>query len=555
MMNEAEELLEELAKLMELNGENQFKVRAFKKAAETLAAYENWRELARQGELEKLPGVGKGIAAVLVEYAETAHCTARDALLQAVPEGLVELAKIPGLGAKKARQLIDELGIHSVGELEYACRENHLLKLKGFGEKVQAKILEGAIFYAATRGQLRLSEALPLAQEMMKALQERFPKRQVFETGALRRKMETLNQLDFIVETREPVSGGPIVELDRKICEDLTARVFEGRQEKLGVQFHFSQAADFGYEWARTTASPEHWHALTQTSGKGLGGSNFAVATEEEFYARLSLPFIPPEIRETGEELELARAGQLDQLLSWQGIRGVFHNHTTRSDGSGTLEEMLLAAQALGYEYLGISDHSQSAFYARGLLPEALVEQKREISELRLKYPEMKIFWGIESDILADGSLDYSDDILSQFDFVVASIHSRFNMDRVAMTDRILKAIRNPHTRFLGHVTGRLLLARKGYDLDMETILAEAARCGVAVELNANPHRLDVDWRWGKVMRNHGTLTSINPDAHCVEGLKDTEYGIAMARKALLPTSQVVNARSAQEVEKWLKRK
>ena len=298
---------------------------------------------------------------------------------------------------------------------------------------------------------------------------------------------------------------------------------------------------------AKSTGSKEHWHALGNPEP-------FDVATEEEFFERLKLPMIPPEMRETGEEVKLAKSGALKDLLPWDGVRGVFHNHTTRSDGRDSLEDMVVAAKKCGYAYIGISDHSQSAFYAQGLKSDALLEQEKEIRTLQEKHPDIRIFWGIESDILADGDLDYDAKMLKRFDFVVASIHSRFQMEKEAMTDRILTAIRHPATRFLGHVTGRLLLGRKGYDLHMDKIIAEAARCDVAIEINANPARLDIDWRWGKELRASKTLVSVNPDAHDVAGLSDTIYGIAVARKALLPTGLVVNSRSVQEVEKWLKR-
>ena len=245
----------------------------------------------------------------------------------------------------------------------------------------------------------------------------------------------------------------------------------------------------------------------------------------------------------------------MSEILPWDGIQGVFHNHTNRSDGVASLEEMVLAAKRLGYRYLGISDHSQSAFYAQGLRVPTLLEQEQEVRDLQEKHPEIRIFWGIESDILADGALDYEPEILAKFDFVVASVHSRFNMEREAMTDRILEAVRNPHTRFLGHATGRLLLGRKGYDVDMERVIAEAAQHDVAIEINANPARLDIDWRWGPQLRRCKTLVSVNPDAHDTEGLEDTRYGIAVARKALLPAGLVVNSRSVAEVERWLARK
>jgi DNA polymerase (family 10) len=449
------------------------------------------------------------------------------------------------VGPKKALVLIEKLGIQSIAELEYACKENRLLKLKGFGPKLQAKILEGLHFYNANRGLQKWSDVLDLVDQLIVEFTAAYPGVPIQETGALRRKLEILSQLDFLVE----LAHGDLESEKqmRAATEVFRAQFLSHHSRCLPIVFHFASTDSFGYEWAKTTATPEHWRAL----GNPVP---FRCANEKEFYSHLGLPWIPPETRETGEEISLARAGGMEKLLPWNGVRGIFHNHTTRSDGAATLEQMVAGAEKEGYEYIGISDHSQTAFYAQGLKEENLLEQEAEIRELQKKYPKIRIFWGIESDILADGSLDYPPELLKRFDFVIASIHSRFQMDRQAMTDRILYAIRNPFTRFLGHPTGRLLLGRKGYEVDMEAIIAEAARCNVAIEMNANPVRLDLDWRWGHEMRKQRTFTSINPDAHEVDGLKDTVYGIAMARKAMIPVDQVVNSKSVSEVEKWLRR-
>lgn len=530
---------------MELKGENPFKVRAFEKAAASLGALEGTEleDRARAGTLTELSGIGKGISEVLGEYFRTGGSKVRDELLASIPEGLLELTQVPGLGPKKALVLIEELGIHGISELEYACRENRLLKLKGFGEKAQHKILEAIGFMKSNQGRQRLSDAFALAQALHKALLQAAKGARVSEAGDLRRRLETLASLEFVVEVptgaKEAAVRAEVEEASRGFCADAGLR--------LPVTFHFARSERFGYELARATATPEHWRAIGAPEP-------FDARDEEAFFARLGLPLIPPESRETGEEVALARAGGLDRLLPWDGIRGVFHNHTTRSDGVATLEQMVVAAKKLGYEYIGISDHSQSAFYAQGLKVPDLLDQEREIREVQAKHPEIRVFWGIESDILADGSLDYEPEVLKRFDFVVASIHSRFNMDREAMTDRILEAIRNPCTRFLGHATGRLLLGRKGYDVDMDRVIEEAAKRGVAIEINANPARLDIDWRWGPKLRACGASVSVNPDAHETAGLEDTLYGIAMARKALLPTSLVVNSLGAREVERWLRR-
>jgi DNA polymerase (family 10) len=535
------ELLEEMKRLMTLKGENPFKVRAFEKAAISLEGVDDLAERAKAGTLTELPGIGKGISEVLTEFYVKKTTSALDEMKASLPAGLLELTEIPGLGPKKAMTLIEELGIHSVGELEQACRENRLLKIKGFGEKVQQKVSEGIQFRKSHQGQLKLSDVFPLAELFMKDLVPLVDGARVSETGELRRRLEILSSMDFLVET------GTSTKLKPKV--DALIKNFQSEHSiELPIQVSYAYPQHFGYELAKSSASKAHWDAI----GKPATSEP---KDEESFYKSLDLPWIAPELRETGEEVALARAGKLDQVLPWDGIQGVFHNHTTRSDGTASLEEMVVAAKNLGYKYIGISDHSQSAFYASGLKTDSLLEQEREVKDLQDKYPEIRIFWGIESDILADGSLDYPDSFLKKFDFVVASVHSRFQMDKEAMTDRLLYAIRNPYTRFLGHATGRILLGRKGYELHMEKIIAEAAAHDVAIELNASPSRLDIDWRWGSELRKNRTKISINPDAHAISELEDTRYGIAMARKSLVPVSQIVNTQSAAKVEQWLKRK
>lgn len=531
------ELLEEIRHLMRLKGENPFKIRAYEKAARVLAGREDLLDRARAGTLAELPGVGKGISDTLTEFLLRGRCSIRDELESSLPAGLLELTRVPGLGPAKARQLVSELGISSIGELEYACRENRLLKLRGFGEKVQHKLIESIAFLRANRGRLRLDEAFSQAEALGAALVRAAGGWRVSETGALRRRMETLSELEFLVE----------LPADRSALDAAVERFGSTRAGALPVRIFQAEASRFGYELARTTGSDAHWRSLGSPDP-------FEARTEEEFFSKLNLSWIPPEMRETGEEIALARAGTLAEVLPWNGVRGVFHNHTVRSDGSATIEQMVLAARDLGFSYIGISDHSQSAFYAHGLKPEDLPGQEREIREVQERHPEIRVFWGIESDILADGSLDYEPGVLGRFDFVIASVHSRFQMDRETMTRRVIEAIRNPRTRFLGHATGRLLLGRQGYELDMERVIEEAALHEVAIEINANPARLDIDWRWGPELRRRGVPVSINPDAHETAGLSDTRFGVAMARKALLPAALVLNSRPAAEVERWLKR-
>ncbi len=535
----AVQILEEIAHLMQLAGENPFKTRAFEKAAELLSSHDeaDLRARARAGTLTELSGIGKGISEVLTEFLVHGRSTARDELKAGLPAGLLELTTIPGLGPKKALQLIEELGIESVRELEYACKENRLLKLKGFGVKLQQKILDSIAFLHSTEGQARLDQLLEPAEKLARELAKATGLR-VELTGALRRRCEVVDAVELLIE-----AGA-----EAKKVEAVLAK----HPLPVKVTKSFADPKQWGYQWARTTAGEGHWKAL----GSPQAPSGKSALTEDSFYESCKMPLIEPVMRETGEELKLKSLGD---VVTQQKIRGVFHCHTTRSDGAATLEEMVEAAIGRGYQYLGISDHSQTAFYAQGLKADALKEQEKEIRTLQekisKKHPSFRIFWGIESDILQDGSLDYPDSVLKRFDFVIASIHQRFKADKEIMTERILSAIRNPYTRFVGHLTGRLLLGRKAYEIDIEKIIREAAAHDVAIELNAHPQRLDIDWRWGPELRKRGTMISINPDAHEIAGLDDTRYGVWMAQKALMPDSLVLNTRGAEQVQKWLARK
>ncbi|MCM2324619.1 MAG: helix-hairpin-helix domain-containing protein [Oligoflexia bacterium] len=534
-------LLEEIRWLLELKGENPFKIRAYDRAIAELSGHEDLPARAAAGTLRELPGIGAGISEVLTEFLLHDTSRARDELRELLPLGLLELTTVPGLGPKKAQVLIDKLGVRSVTELEKACREGRLLALKGFGGKLQQKLLKEIRFKAAGEGRQRLADALVAASALMAGLRSALPGCRIEETGELRRRCETLGRLEFLAELPP----------EKRAADALKKRAARWASKATGalpVELHFSRAENFGFELARTTASASHWKALGSPASANA-------ATEEQFYENLELPWIPPEARESGEEIALARAGHLSRLPEWREIQGLFHCHTERSDGTASLEELALEAKRLGLRYLGISDHSRSAFYANGLSVEALREQRRELRRVQERVPEVRLFWGIESDILSDGSLDYEPAVLEKFDFVVASIHSRFGMGRDAMTERILRALRNPHTRFLGHPTGRLLLERQGYEIDLERIIAEAARHDVAIELNSHPARLDIDWRWGPVLRQRNAPVAVNPDAHSAASLGDARMGVLMARKALLPANQIVNIRSPEEVERWLKRR
>lgn len=536
-------LLEEIRELMNMKGENPFKVRAFEKAAKTLVGHDDLVERAQAGTLTELPGIGKGISEVLTEFLQHGKSTALEELKKDMPAGLPEIASVPGVGPKKAMAIIEELGITTIGELEYACRENRLVHLKGFGEKLQAKILDAIQFMKQNEGLLRIDEALLKAEQVSKAVREKFKlsEKDIQPVGGLRREREVIDEWSFVV------NGVKDADLQKH------AKALEGNLDfkKGSLKLIPSDTKNFAWQLIETTG-PNTWVEEIKSRAKGTSGK-----TEIEIFEKAGLSYVPPECRE--EENWNAVFGKkkfnADELVTYESVQGIFHMHTDRSDGANTLEEMVREAKRLGFKYIGLSDHSQSAFYAQGLKPDTLKAQAEERAKIQEKFPEVRVFWGIESDILQDGSLDYDEKILKKFDFVIASVHSRFQMDKKAMTDRIITAIRNPYTRFVGHLTGRLLLGRKPYELDIDQVIEEAAKCNVSIELNAHPARLDIDWRHGEKLRLEKTWVSINPDAHEIAGLSDTRYGVMMARKALLPKTQIINCMSTKEVEAWLQRK
>ena len=552
--------LDEIRHLMELNGENVFKARAFDKASDFIRAQGDaldWITMTREETLTDQPGIGKGLAEVIGEIVRTGgKSSVRDELAAKLPEGLVVLSQVPGLGPKKARQVIDELGIKTWGELEYACRENRLANLKGFGEKAQAKILTAVQHLNQNAGRLRLPEAQALAAAALADLRARLAPDVVAEVvGEVRRSLEIVERIEILVGS-ERAAGE---------AAELRAALNAGEARALPVDLHFCGPGDFASESVRLSSSAGHWARLQERVGLGLGlGSGEAAAAtiatrvqdETAFYAAMGLPWIPPECREDLGEVALAlRPSGIDSLITLAGMRGAFHFHSTYSDGVLSLEEVVGEANRRGWEYIGISDHSQSAFYAQGLKAEALERERIEIEKLRRKFPKIEIFWGIESDILADGSLDYDDATLEHFDFVIASVHSRFQMGSEEMTARILRAIDHPKTTMIGHLTGRILLGRKGYEIDAERVLRYAAKKKVIIELNASPARLDLDWRFGALAAEIGLMTSVNPDAHDRESFDDLGIGVTMARKGLFTADRVLNTRPASQVKKWLERR
>ncbi len=560
-------ILEEIGTLLELQGESPFKSRAYTSGARVIAGLDTaqLQDLVHSGKLQTLKGIGAALAEKISELVATGRLTYYETLKQQVPAGLLEMLTIPGMGPKKVKAIYDQLSIATVGELEYACHENRLVDLPGFGRKTQENILKSIDRLKQHRGQYLCHEALQAAQQMLDCLTASKMARRVVLAGSLRRRQEIVEQVDLVVSTaqearlRTTVAEWPLVgEVLRSEPSHLSLRLQGGVKANLQLvdeaTFPFALHALTGnqaYLAAIEAHASKRGYSL-DNNGLRRGNERLACNTEEALFSALGLGYIPPELREGLGEVEAAERGALPKLIEEPDIQGVFHVHSTWSDGMSSIEEMARTAKELGYQYLGLSDHSQSARYANGLEPDRVREQHRVIERVNETIDGITILKGSEVDILPDGALDYPDDLLRQMDFVVASVHSRFNMPAAEMTARIIRAMHNPYVTMIGHLTGRLLLAREGYALDTAAIVTEAIRLGVIIELNANPHRLDLDWRHLRAAYGQGLLTSINPDAHSPNGLRDVTYGVGIARKGGLSSECVLNTRSLHDVQDWL---
>ncbi len=557
-------VLEEAAVLMELAGENPFKVRAYHNAARMLLGLTVPVEKAiESGELGAMKGIGKGMLETIGEIADTGALGAVDELKAKVPSGLLELLKVQGLGVKRVKTLYEQLGISGPGELEYACLENRLVELPGFGSKMQESILEGLEFLRRTRDRRRLPVAFQHVRMLLPMLQDDPQVMWAEVTGSVRRHCETVGDLDLLASA-DPTNYDAIMDKFVAAMPNGTVEVRSNDtvtvRSELGlkVQLILCTPSQFGMALVQTTGSKDHLKLLEELAiSKGMEIDGFYlmqnltalnVTGEETVYEVLGLHWIPPELREGHAEVALAQKDALPDLVTLDDVQGILHVHTTYSDGHHTLRQFAEAVMGRGWTYLGIADHSQAAAYAGGLTPEEIQEQQREIHRMNARLAPFKVFAGIEADVLIDGSLDYDDEILRSFDFVIASVHNKLRMDKQEATTRILKALDNPHVRILGHPTGRLLLAREGYELDMERVLDKCAEKDIAVELNAHPYRLDLDWRYHALARERGVKIAINPDAHQMDGLDDVSYGVGIARKGGCEAKHVLNCLSATEI-------
>ncbi|MET4106631.1 helix-hairpin-helix domain-containing protein [Hymenobacter sp. UYP22] len=555
------------AQLLELHEENPFKIRAYEG---TVNALEQLTVPVADIERHGLPdrtGLSKTAAAKVAELLDTGSFEELTRLLAATPPGVVELLKIKGIGPKKIRSLWKELGIESAEQLRAAAQNNEVSKLKGFGQKTQQAILEALEFTDQSRGKLLYPQAEALAEDLQSRLAATAGIEQAAVVGEVRRRLETIETITLVAATTQPAAAHQLL----KSLDGLTPDphrsgplAWRGTATESGVkvQVLLTSPAEYTNEVVLHSAAAAHLNeVVTDEARPGQPNTlrhwlkREQFSSEQALYERAGLQYVEPELREGLGELALARAGKLPRLLEDQDLRGSLHNHSTYSDGSHSLREMATFLQGQGYEYLGICDHSQAAHYANGLPPERVRQQQQEIDELNRELAPFRIFKGIESDILSDGSLDYPAAVLETFDFIVASVHSNLKMDEQKATTRVLRAIENPYTTMLGHPTGRLLLRREGYPLNHKAVIDACAQHNVIIEINANPWRLDLDWRWVHYALDKGVQLSINPDAHHTNGYADMRYGVLMGRKGGLTKDMTFNAKSAAEVAEYFARR
>jgi DNA polymerase (family 10) len=528
-------LLEEFGQRSALRGGNPYRARAYRRAAESLLALSTpLAQLIAEDRLQEIPGVGNAIADIIKRMHRSGTHPALEAMRQEVPAGMLEMMRVPGLRPDQVLRLYQKLGLSSLAELEEAARTDRIKGTKGLGAALQNKILQGLEIRRGGEQRYHLHRAAELLRAAEKNLRASLPRvKRIVRAGDFRRGCELVSDLALVVETsgrQKPQVLKPSAQLTVHLTD--TGRFGAALLWATGSESHLS---------GLQTRARERSLTLT-LNGLHSGKKMIAGAQEADIYAALDLPFIDPELREGGDELARAHKRILPRLVQDEDLRGLLHVHTDASDGVNTLEDMAQAALARGYAYLGIADHSQSAHYAGGLTAEEIVTQSDAIDRLNRKFGnKFRVLKGVESDIRADGSLDYPEAVLARFDFVVASVHSRFRLDVEVQTARIIRAVKSPYTTILGHMTGRQLMRRPGYALDVEKVLAACAQHGVAVEVNANPWRLDLDWRWHTRALELGCMLSVNPDAHSITELDLTHWGVEMARKGGVPKERVLN--------------
>lgn len=538
------------ADLSELHGGNPFKIKQFTNAFFRIDKMLLPLENLSIPELEKIEGIGKGIAAKIDEINKTESFDELNDLIANTPEGVLMMMKIKGIGPKKIAIIWKELEIEEIGELLYACKENRLAQAKGFGLKTQQSVINQIEFMYASANKFHYAKVEQKAFDLVKKLLSLNNVQNVSLCGAIRRKLEVIDAIEILV------SSSDYNELESQLIEsNLFTEIkknetgFKANYEQIPVLILVCNNDDFVWLLFEKTSNEKHLELLD------LNAINKQANNEEEIYKSIQLPYIFPEMREGTNEVELAKQNKLPTLIEYTDLKGALHNHSTWSDGLNTIAEMAKACEKLGYNYFGIADHSKAAFYAKGLSEEQIINQHLEIDKLNKSNPNFTVFKGIECDILYNGQMDYANDVLASIDYVVASVHSILKMNEEKAMSRLISAIENPYTTILGHPTGRLLLLREGYPINHKKIIDACADNKVAIEINANPYRLDLDWRYIDYALNKGVMLCINPDAHNIEGLKDMYYGLQIARKGGLTKENCLNAFSTEKLKKYFKQK
>lgn len=563
------EILEEIGTLLELKGENPFKTRAYENAARALRGVsEDLHELVASNRLRGIKGIGEAISEKITTLVTTGTLKYYEDLRRSFPPGIMELLRIPGLGPKKAKKLLDDLGVASIDDLEKACKENRVAKLEGFSAKSQQNLLDGIQQIRQFASRHLYHHAELAARPLFEAVKKHAKVIRAELAGSLRRHKETIKDIDIVASCKE-ADRAAIMDFFTKLptVQNIIAKGDTKSsvllENGIAADLRLTTDKDFPYLLHHLTGSAEHNIALRghgqklgiKVSEWGLfkGEKLIRCKDETEIFAALGMSYVPPELREDTGELDAALKDKIPRLIENEDLKGVLHCHSTYSDGANSIREMAKECRRLGFEYFGICDHSMSVYYAKGLSPERVKQQHREIDKLNAELKGFHIFKGTECDILPDGKLDYPDNVLASFDFVVASIHSSMNMTEEQATKRLIKAMEHPAVKIIGHPTGRLLLGREGYPINHRKVIEAAAELGVSIEINASPHRFDLDWRYCKYAAEKGVQISINPDAHEVAGIADIFYGVGIARKGWLRKNEVLNTKSTKEIAKWFR--
>lgn len=566
---EIAEILNHIGLLLELKGETFFKSKAYYDAARAIELMEeDISVLVRENRLKNKKGFGEALTKKLTELVETGRLEYYEKLKSEIPSGLMEMLRIPGLGAKKIKTIYHELGIASIDDLKEACIQNKLSVLAGFGDKTQKKILEGIESLNKYYGHYYYYQAEAAANEIVDDIAESGLVQRCSIAGSLRRRKEIVKDIDIIASSKDMAAvidffteHRLVVKVNAKGSTKASVTLKEGINADLRV------VTDEQYPYAlhHFTGSREHNTAMRHMArqinlkmneyGLFRDSQNIACNSEEEIFKQLGMAYIPPELRENNGEIEAALESRLPVLVEPEDIKGIIHVHSNYSDGTAAIEELVKGCIQRGYSYLGISDHSKSAYYAGGLNADQIKRQHEEIDRINEAYPMFKVFKGIELDILPNGDIDYDDEILEYFDFTIASVHSSFKMDEDKMTERIVKAVSNKYVTILGHPTGRLLLSREGYKVNMPEIIKAASKENKVLEINANPHRLDLDWRLIKPAKEQGCLFAVAPDAHSIAGIDDVIYGVYTARKGWLRKEDIINTADARWLDMYFRSK